>query len=78
MAIVVDKNGNPVRDNQLKPVKRIPLKNKQKEVRELSAAEKAAAKARERQALKLFSEFANKSAEINSKCESKSSECLRR
>ena len=40
MAIVVDKDGNPINGNQLKPVKRIPLKNKQKEVRELSATEK--------------------------------------
>jgi len=62
MSIVLDKNGNPVRDNQLKPVKRVPLKNKQKEIRELSAAEKAAAKARERQALKLFGELAAGSA----------------
>ena len=62
MAIVVDRDGNPINGNQLKPVKRIPLKNKQKEVRELSATEKAAAKARERQALKLFSEFASGSA----------------
>ena len=64
MSIVVDKNGNPVRDNQLKPVKRVPLKNKQKEIRELSAAEKAAQKARERQALKLFGELAAGSATI--------------
>ena len=62
MAIVVDRDGNPINGNQLKPVKRVPLKNKQKEVRELSATEKAAAKARERQALKLFSEFASGSA----------------
>ena len=62
MAGVVDKNGNPVRDNQLKPVKRVPLKNKQKEIKELSDAEKAAVKARERQALKLFGELAAGSA----------------
>ena len=62
MARVVDKNGNPINTNSLKPVKRVPLKNKQKEVRELSAAEKAEAKARERQAFKLFSEMASGSA----------------
>jgi len=62
MARVVDKNGNPINKNSLKPVKRGPLKNKQKEVRELSAAEKAEAKARERQAFKLFSEMASGSA----------------
>ena len=62
MAKVVDKFGNPINQNSLKPVKRGPLKNKQKEVKELSAAEKAEAKARERQALKLFGEMASGSA----------------
>ena len=62
MSIIKDKDGKAVKTNQLKPVKRGPLKNKQKEVRELSAAEKAQEKARQRQALKLFSEMASGSA----------------
>jgi len=62
MSIIKDKDGNAVRSNRLKPVKRGPLKNKQKEVRELSAAEKAQEKARQRQALKLFGEMASGSA----------------
>jgi len=62
MAKVTDRFGNPINKNTLAPVKRGPLKNKQKEVRELSAAEKAEAKARERQALKLFGEMASGSA----------------
>lgn len=62
MSIIRDKDGNAISNNRLKPVKRIPLKNKQKEVRELSAAEKAQEKARQRQALKLFGELAAGSA----------------
>jgi len=62
MAIIRDKDGNEVTTSRLKTVKRIPLQNKQKEVRELSAAEKAQEKARQRQALKLFGELAAGSA----------------
>ena len=62
MSIITDKDGNPINGNRLKPVKRTRLKNKQKEIRELSAAEKAQEKARQRQALKLFGELAAGSA----------------
>lgn len=63
MARIVDKYGQPI---NVSPVKRIPLKNKQKEVKELSAAQKAEQAALKQQAIKLFTDMQSGSATMGS------------
>ena len=63
MARIVDKYGQPI---SVSPVKRIPLKNKQKEVKELSAAQKAEQAAQKQQAIKIFTDMQSGAATIGS------------